>query len=312
MNEPPEISQKAKQSLVRRMLLDILIFVSATYLCVCLMLFFLQKNLIYVPRKSPVSIEESGYQTDRIREVSLEVDKDINLLGWYCTAEANDTSKSNRLAIIFPGNGGNRLNRVKLLQLMNSLGCDALIFDYRSYGGSEGSPSEDTMATDSHRIWNFAQEELGYDQQQIIILGQSLGGGVSTRLVSDLCEQGEPPAGFILQATFTSLVDAAKHRYPWLPINLLLTERYPSIDRIPNVTCPLLFVHGQKDKIVPFKMGQQLFAAAPETSENGIAKKFIELPEAGHNDIMYVALAEITKAKRQFLAEIDRTNKEVE
>lgn len=312
MSQSPESTQKAKPSLVRRMLLNILIFVSASYLCVCLMLFFLQKNLIYAPRKSPVTVEESGYQTDRIRDVSLEVDKDINLLGWHCTVNPLNEQKSDRLAIIFPGNGGNRLNRVKLLLLMNSLGCDALIFDYRSYGGSGGSPSEEIMAADSHRIWNFAQEELGYDHQQIIILGQSLGGGVSTRLVSALCEQGSPPAGFILQATFTSLVDAAKHRYPWLPINLLLVERYPSIDRIPKVTCPLLFVHGRKDNIVPYDLGQQLFAAAPETSGNGIPKKFTELSAAGHNDIMYVAIQELTEAKRQFLAEIDRSNFEVE
>lgn len=293
-------------SRLKKMFLSIFIIVCACYLSVCLMLFLSQRSLIYAARKSPVSVTDADYDPAYIQDVSLHVDEGIDLLGWYCTVNHHQDAKADRLALIFPGNGGNRLNRVKLLRLMNELGCDALIFDYRGYGGSGGEPSEEVIATDSPKVWDFAKDQLGYRNDQIVVLGQSLGGGVSTRLVSELCEKGDAPAGFILQATFTSLGDAAQHRYPWLPVKLLLTERYPSIDRIGKVTCPLLFLHGKQDEIVPYRLGRQLFAAAPDKSANGLEKKLVDLAKAGHNDIMYVALDEMTAAKREFLDEIDQ------
>ncbi len=291
---------------LRRQLIRIGIVAGLTYLGLCLMLAFLQRKLIYVPRTSPVAMSESGYTEDRIREVVLGVDKGVDLYGWYCLPEAESASTPSKLAIIFPGNGGNRLNRVRILELVNDLGCAALIVDYRGYGGSDGKPSEEVIASDCRKVWDYATSDLGFSNDQIIVFGQSLGGGIATRLVWELCQDGNPPAGLVLQATFTSLVDAAKHRFPWLPVNLLLVDRYPSIERIPDVTCPLLFLHGKQDSIVPFDLGQQLFATAPDVSSNGIPKRFVELPEAGHNDIYHVALEDVKDAKREFLKSIEK------
>ncbi len=304
----PQRPMKKKMTL-KRQLRRIFVMVIASFLGVCVMLAFLQRQLIYIPRKGPVSIEDSGFSGGQIREVFLPVAKGIELHGWYCQPVVGSERISPRLAIIFPGNGGNRLNRVRILNQLSELGCDALIFDYRGYGGSGGKPSETAITADSLKVWDFAKSELGFTSDQIVICGQSLGGGVATCLAWELCEQGEPPAGLLLRATFTSLVDAAQVHYPWLPVNALMYERYPSEERIPEIVCPLLVIHGKQDTIVPFELGERLFEAAPQQSYSGLKKRFIELPQAGHNDIMYVAADDVHQATDEFLIAIERAAK---
>lgn len=306
MNVPSR--EHSSPSLVRRstrLSLRVLFLLILVYSGFCLMLAFLQRQLIYAPRKADVTLEQSGFATNQIREVYLPLDSNIQLIGWYCQSVRESTDQLNRLAIIFAGNAGNRLNRVPLVTLMTELGCDVLIFDYRGYGGSGGNPSEAALAEDSHKVWDFARNELGFANDKILILGQSLGGGVATRLTAELCQQNEAPAGLVLYATFSSLVDAAKVHYPWLPVSLLLVDRYPSIERIPEITCPLLSIHGRPDQIVPFDLGERLFQAAPKVSASGVQKRFLELPTAGHNDILHVALDEVRQAKQQFLSDIE-------
>ena len=136
---------------------------------------------------------------------------------------------------------------------------------------------------------------------RIILYGESLGGAVAIRLAAELCEADSPPAGVILRSTFSSLVDAGAHHYPWLPVRLALVDRFNSIDRIPQLTCPILQIHGARDSIMPIELGRKLFEAAPEQSSSKIAKKFVELPDAGHNDVTLVAETELRAAIGKFL-----------
>lgn len=301
----PPRSEKKKMTLLRQVRW-IVLMVIGSFLGACLMLALLQRQLIYVPSKGPVSIENAGLSGGQLQEVFLSVDEGIELHGWHCQPVAGQQRSTPRLAIIFAGNGGNRLNRVRILNQFNELGCDVLIFDYRGYGGSGGKPSEAAITADSLKVWDFAKGELGFSTDQIMICGQSLGGGVATCLAWQLCEQGEPPAGLFLRATFTSLVDAAQVRFPWLPVNAMLYERYPSEDRIPEINCPLLMIHGKQDTVIPFELGERLFAAAPQHSNSGLEKRFLELPQAGHNNIMYVAADEVCQATDEFLIAIER------
>lgn len=283
---------------IRRLLALILLTLCGSYLGICLMLFFIQKTLIYAPDVSPVAVNDSGFPSERIQEVKLKVADDIELFGWHVTVKTVPAKEPvpRRLVLICPGNGGNRLNRVGWMELYHELGYDALIVDYRGYGGSAGAPSEKAIAADFHQVWQYAIEELDYSASEILVLGQSLGGGVATRLVAELCESGVEPAGLVLQATFTQLADAGKHRFPWLPVHWLIAERYTSIDRIDKVTCPILVIHGQQDQIVPHHLGKQLFEAAPERSSSGVEKVFLDLPESGHNNMLYTALDPIRAA----------------
>jgi fermentation-respiration switch protein FrsA (DUF1100 family) len=198
------------------------------------------------------------------------------------------------------------------LDQLSRLGANAYLVDYRGYGDNPGKPTEENFAADAQAVWKFVTNWRGVKPSQVVLLGESLGGGVATRLASELSEAGNPPGGLILRSTFSSLVDVASHHYPWLPVRMFLLDRYPSTERIAKVTCPVLVVHGNVDTIVPFESGKTLFEAAPAVSAGSIPKTFVVLPGAGHNDIQYTAREPYRAAVKQFLDRLRPPQRAVE
>lgn len=280
------------------------------YVFVAAMLALLQRKLMYLPLREAVPAVTTGLPDGQIHDVTLQTHDGLMLHGWLALADdaprdRQSISSDNRpLILYFAGNGGHRGYRLKEIRQFLGLGCHVLYFDYRGYAENPGHPTEAELARDADRAWQFATQELGVSPGRIVLWGESLGGGVAVRLAADLSDQGKLPRGLILRGTFTSMTDTAAWHYPWLPVRWLLLDRYPSIDHIPRVACPLLVLHGQQDRIVPFEMGQRLFAAAPERSRSGVPKTFVSLPAAGHNDVMYVAADEVGEAVRGFLGQI--------
>ena len=262
----------------------------------------LQRKLIYFPDSRPVQPQQVGLAPRLVEQLQLPV-TGAQLEGWWCRPEM--ASAQNRpVVILFPGNAANRGKRIKLIEAWNRLGCDVVIFDYRGYGGSTGSPSEANFTRDAQLIWNYVTKTKGIDPSRVIICGQSLGGAVSIRLASDLRQQEVRPGGLVVQYSFTSLVDAGRYHYPWLPVDVMLIDRYLSLQRIQDVECPLLILHGQQDRTVPIQQGEALFAAAPPQSHNGIDKRFVKLPKADHNNVMHVHGADVEAAFEEFLRTI--------
>lgn len=276
---------------------------------VCLtLLVLLQRKLIYQPTREPVLPAMAGAAADRLSEVSLVTADGLTLKGWHIAAQPTPgNSAPRRLTLYFQGNAAHRGRRGKQFTMLSRLGSDVLIVDYRGYGENPGSPSEAGLREDARAVWKYAVEELQYAPGEIVLFGESLGGGVATGLAAELCDAGTSPGGIILRASFTSLVDAARAHYPFLPVSWLLVDRYPSEQRLPRVTCPVLVLHGDRDQIIPFEQGERLFAAAPAQSNSGVAKKFVRLSEAGHNDILYVAERQVEGALRDFLASLPST-----
>jgi fermentation-respiration switch protein FrsA (DUF1100 family) len=289
------------------------------YLIILVMLTFFQRYLIYQPtRADAIDPDVSGLMTGRVEAVRVPTADGLELNGWLVhslspSGDANHNGAASRQAVIyFPGNAGHRGYRAIELDLLSRLGADAYLVDYRGYGDNPGKPTEANLAADAQAIWKFVTTTRHIKPAQVVLLGESLGGGVATRLASELSEAGTPPGGLILRSTFSSLVDTASYHYPWLPVGMLLIDRYPSAERIAHVTCPVLVLHGNVDTIVPFELGKRLFEAAPAVSAGSIGKTFVVLPGAGHNDIQYAAREPYRAAVKQFLDRLQSSQRPVE
>ena len=133
-----------------------------------------------------------------------------------------------------------------------------LIVAYRGFSGNEGKPSETGLYDDARSTLDWLKKQ-GVREDNIILYGESLGTGVSVEVA-----QNKKFAGIILESPFTSMVDAGKFYYFYLPVSLLLKDRYETVKKLKNIKIPILVMHGKKDKIVPFHMGQKVFEIANE------------------------------------------------
>lgn len=289
-----------------------LLLLMVPYLGALIMLGAFQRSLIYHPfAAKSLPANQAGFGTGRAHDVTTRTEDNLDLRGWLVLAKGHvastdeqfnaELAKDRPVILYFGGNAANRNYRLLEVQVLTEAGADVLIFDYRGYGESPGEPSEEGLARDARAVWRFATELKKIESRRIVLYGESLGGGVAVRLANELSLNKTPPAGLILRSTFSSLTDAASSHFPFIPVRWLLLDRFPSDQRIRDVTCPLLQLHGRRDAIVPIRLGQKLFAAAPDNSASGIAKKFVDLLQADHNDVMETSRSEVSKAIRDFL-----------
>lgn len=273
------------------------------YLVITILFALLQRSLIYpAMRSGPLPAADYGMAGVEMSDVEARTDDGLTLHGWRIVPEG---AAADRPVVVFlHGNGGHRVHRLDDVDLLTSAGAEVVLFDYRGYAENAGEPSETGLAADARAAWDFVTLGLGVPPGRIVLFGESLGGGVATRLAAEKCEAGTPPGGLILRSTFSSMTDAASWHYPWLPIRLALLDRYDSKSRIGKVTCPVLSLHGDADNIVPFSLGRKLFEAAPEKSKSGVGKRFVPLAGAGHNDVLDAARGAYLAGVETFLREV--------
>ena len=221
------------------------------YIIIVLFTYLYQRKLLYHPT-------ENNYTGDEIqfdyKEVFIEVDKDLKLKSWFLEKDL----KKNKTILYFHGNAGDLTNRVHKLNELNKLDVNILIISWRGFSGNQGKPTEKNLYNDARKSVEWLNE-TGVTNKNIILYGESLGTGVATEL-----GQNNSFSGIVLESPFTSIADAAKIYYPYLPVNLLLKDRYDSIKKIKNIKIPVLIMHGKKDNIVPFFMGEKLYQMANE------------------------------------------------
>ncbi len=300
--------------------LRVLLWPLLAYLVLVLVVFIRQRSMLYLPTPAvQIAPREAGLPPGQVHPITVRADDQLELRGWH-VLPARQTAANRQecdqalatarwLVLYFSGNGGNRRHRFAEFGILASLGAHVFIFDYRGYGDNEGSPSEKWLTADAWSIWNYATVQRGVPPQRILLYGESLGGAVAVRLAARACQAGSPPGGLIVRSTFSSLVDAGAYHYPWLPVRWGLIDRFAAVDHIPQVTCPLLQMHGSRDTIMPITLGRRLFAAAPQRAASGIAKQFVELPGADHNDVTLVARAEMRRAIGDFLDRLQQTSR---
>jgi fermentation-respiration switch protein FrsA (DUF1100 family) len=195
--------------------------------------------------------------------------------------------------LLLHGNAGNISHRLGYATLFRKLGYSTLLVDYRGYGESTGSPSEEGTYLDAKASWEWLTQARGIAPAEIVIFGESLGGGVATWLAA-----GRKPRGLVLASTFTSIPDLAGDLYPFLPVRALTRVRYDSLSRLGAIDAPVLIMHSRDDEIVGYKHARRLFEAAREP------KRFFEL-SGGHNESFSLKQAQWVKALSDFLDELE-------
>lgn len=281
----------------RRWLRRLLIYLAVPYLTAAVLLVVFQRSMMYFPkREAPLPPALAGRPPQEAHAIETTAVDGVVLHGWCLLAVGRGARDEAALAaelaidrpvvLYFPGNAGNRSWRQEETGVLTTAGAHVFLFDYRGYGDNEGSPSESALAADAHAVWRYTTHERGIEPRRIVLYGESLGGGVATRLAAELCEAGTPPGGLVLRSTFSSAVDVGCHQMPWLPVRWCMFDKYPSIERIPGVTCPVMILHGECDSLIPCEFGERLFAAAPEKSSAGVPRRMVRLASADHNDVL--------------------------
>ena len=265
----------------RRVARAMWLYVGLPYLAVTLIFFALQRQLIYRPSAAAdLSVAACRLPADAVQDVRLEAQDGVTLKGWLLRARGRPQAGKSPLVLYFPGNAGHRFGRLSDLQEFAAAGWDVLIFDYRGYGDSGGSPAESALESDAQQIWQYARNSLGYDEQRIVVFGESLGGAVALSLWKpDREDAAVPqPTALMLNSTFTTMPEVVAWHYPWFPFRWLLWDRWPSAERIPRVTVLTMIFHGTDDEFVPFAQGQRLASLAAKG-------RFVKVEGGVHNSI---------------------------
>lgn len=281
--------------LLLKPLLGVGVFVAIAYTAACLFLFLQQSRFIFFPSAALQTTPESFNL--RYQEVWVPVhrrDRTVERMhGWWMSAAQTDAN----VLLYFHGNGINIGANVAHAYRFHQLGFSVLLIGYRGYGLSEGSfPSEARVYQDAAAAWDYLVKELQIKPERIFLYGQSLGGAIAI----DLAVQKPDAAGLIVDSSFTSIREMVEHqdRFWMFPVNLILNQRFNSINKVRSLQMPVLFIHGTADRIVPATMSQMLYAAAPDP------KQLLLIPEAGHNNVAEVGGSQYLQAVQRFVEQV--------
>jgi len=188
------------------------------------------------------------------------------------------------------GNGGNISHRLHNIQALLKKGFQVFIFDYRGYGKSKGSPSREGVYLDGLAAYDYLRNRLGIPPDRIVLFGRSLGAAVATEIAVQ--RQADR---MILESAFTSTKAMARTMPLFALLSPFLPAHYNNLEKIKNIAIPKLIIHGDRDEIIPFAMGEALFGTAPEP------KAFYAIQGAGHNDTWVVGGKQYFETLGQFM-----------
>jgi uncharacterized protein len=237
-----------------------------------------QRSLIYFPDRNP------GPPPGDVTVLEVVTSDGISHRAWRVPAEGEAIAR----VLVFNGNAGHKAHRLPLARSLAIHGLEVVLFDYRGYGDTEGSPSERGLLRDAAAVAEAAFET----DLPLVYFGESLGAAVATLLAVD-----RPPSALVLRSPFTSLADMARTHYPALPAGLLLQDRYEVEEAMGRLEVPVLVILGTADTIVPPALSRRVFEAATGP------KQLVEMEGRDHNDPDLVAGAELADSIRTFLSD---------
>lgn len=229
-------------------------------------MYFIQDNILFQPTPLQGNFEyrfESEFE-----EFNLYTPDSIALNALHFKVP-----QAKGVIVYYHGNSGNLARWGQIAMQYTAYKYDVIVMDYRGYGKSGGSPSEESMYADAQVFYDYAKRH--YPESQITVFGRSLGTSVSTYLAAQ-----NKPNRLILETPFYSIQDIANTRFRYLPVQWLIKYEFPSFQYAPAVSCPTLILHGTRDGVVPFSSGQRLFMEFKPAFAH-----FVTIPDGRHNNL---------------------------
>jgi fermentation-respiration switch protein FrsA (DUF1100 family) len=266
--------------------------VAVIYVGLLVLLRLSESRLIYFPGQQRHLVAPPAWLDLPTERVEIPSDDGITLVSWVIPAPSE--SSTGLWLLMCHGNAGNlsEFDRPVHYAGLRRLGLSLLAFDYRGYGESGGSPSEEGLYRDAQAAYRYLRETRRVPSERIVVFGHSLGSAVAVDLVSRV-----PAAGLIVDGALTSVIDRGQELYPYIPVRWIATSRFNSLAKVAEIRIPKLFLHAVRDEVVPLAHGRRLFAAAAPP------KTFVEL-QGGHGDAFEVDSANYFGSIARFLTSL--------
>ena len=237
----------------------ILILIPLFYLLIITTLYINQRNLMYHP--SYQKNELSYYKLENTEEITLLTKDKIKIQVWF-----KEPGPNGEMVIFLHGNAGNLENRVNKLRQLSKMGYGFIIPAWRSFGKSEGSPTEEGLYLDAEAAIDYIKSR-GYELSKTIMIGESLGTGIAAKMASKYKFK-----------SYTSVAERASEIYPYLLAKYLTKDNFKVLDNIAEINQPLFMIHGSEDMVAPCEHSKKIFSSAKEP------KKLIIYEGAGHTN----------------------------
>ncbi len=251
------------------------------------MFFIFYKNIegyfVFAPQKV-LDYSPDDYQLEW-RDVNLNTADGQVLHGWFFSVAPEEP-----VILFFHGNAGNISHRLDYIQRLTRMGFNVFIIDYRGYGKSSGKPSEEGLYIDALCAYDYLVDDEKIKPENIVLLGRSLGAAAAVETAAN-----RDARSLVVESGFLSVRHMARHMGIFSIISPLLPASYNNLEKIKNISIPKLIMHGNRDEIVPFSMGERLFAVA------GTPKYFHAIEGAGHNDTYIVGGREYEDILKDFI-----------
>jgi uncharacterized protein len=241
----------------------ILLGLGIGYVLVSLGACALQDSLLYFPDNSRP--EPARFGVPDMAPVELRTADGLTLLAWHKPGDPT--------LVLLHGNGGHIGHRGFKVRPWLDAGIGVLLVEWRGYGGNPGKPREAGFLADGRAALDFLAGQ-GVAPERTVIYGESLGTGIAVMLAAE-----RPVGALVLESPYDSIAALASAHYPFLPVNLLIRDRYDAALAAPKIKAPVLVIHGEADDIIPLRFGRALYDVLPQP------KQFRAVPRGGHNDL---------------------------
>ena len=244
-------------------ILLIALCVCVAYAVVAVAMFHGQRWLVYRMDRRRVAPEELALEG--VRELHLDVPHGHRLIAWHA-----EPTRGRPTLLYFHGQAGNLARRAERVRRYRNAGLGVLMVAYRGFSGSTGRPSERANVHDALEAYDWLVAH-GVKPSDIVLYGESLGTGVAVQVAAQ-----RQVSGVVLDSPFSSLVELAAQRHPYLPVRRFMKDKYETTSHAARITAPVLVLHGEKDPIVPLAMAREVFHALAG------AKRMVTFPEGRH------------------------------